>query len=137
MANLKISTWISKLIRLPKTLTIDLLDNTLNAVGDVIQGEDPEVQFPTSINSLSPRNLSTVALNKLPLPGRITFHSIIGDRGKCNTPDSSDGVVPYWSSHVSPVASEKIVPCNHSVPDSPEAAEELKRILKLHLSESN
>lgn len=133
MANLKISTWISRLIRLPKTLTVELLDTTLLAVGDVVQGESPEKHLPTSINSLSPGNRATVALNKLALPGDITFHSVIGDRGKCNTPDSSDGVVPYWSSHVTPVASEKIVPCNHSVPDSPEAALELKRILKLHL----
>jgi hypothetical protein len=41
--------------------------------------------------------------------------------------------VPYWSSHVAPVESELIVPCNHSVPDSLEAAQELRRILKAHL----
>jgi len=133
MANFKPAVWISRLIRLPKTLTVELLDTTLLAVGDVVQGDDPTKRFPTSINSLSPGNRATVALNKLPLPGRITFHSVIGDRGKGDTPNSSDGVVPYWSSHVAPVASEKIVPSSHSVPDNPEAAEELKRILKLHL----
>lgn len=133
MANLRISTWISRLIRLPKTLTVELLDATLETVGDVIQGDDPETQIPTSINSLSPGNRANLALNKLALPGDITFHSVIGDRGNCDTPDSSDGIVPYWSSHVTPAASEKIVPCNHSVPDNLEAAEELKRILKLHL----
>jgi hypothetical protein len=133
MATIGPAVWISKLIRLPKTLTVELLDNTLLAVGDMVQGEDPTKRLPTSINSLSPNNRNNIALNKLALPGKITFHSIIGDRGKGNTPDSSDGVVPYWSSHVSPVASEKIVPSNHSVPDNAEAAEELKRILKLHL----
>ena len=133
MASMQLSMWISKLIRLPKTVTIELLDTTLLAVNDVMQGEDPSKRIPTSINSLSPTAPTTVALNKLPLPKGITFHSIIGDRGKGNTPNSSDGVVPYWSSHVTPVASEKIVPSNHSVPDNPEAAEELKRILKLHL----
>jgi hypothetical protein len=137
MANLRVSTWISRLIRLPKTLTVELLDTTLVAVGDVVQGEDPTKRLPTSINSLSPGSPATVALNKLPLPEDITFHSVIGDRGKCNTPESSDGIVPYWSSHVAPVASEKIVPCNHSVPNNPEAAEELKRILKLHLESKN
>lgn len=133
MASMQLSMWISKLIRLPKTVTIELLDSTLQAVGDVIEGENPAKRLPTSINSLSPTARTTVALNKLPLPKDITFHSIIGDRGKGDTPNSSDGVVPYWSSHVTPVASEKIVPSNHSVPDSPEAAAELKRILKLHL----
>jgi triacylglycerol esterase/lipase EstA (alpha/beta hydrolase family) len=136
MANLRISTWISRLIRLPKTLTVELLDNTLLAVGDVVQGEDPAQRFPTSINSLSPNAKSTIALNRLPLPQGIEFHSIIGDRGKGDTPNSSDGVVPYWSSHISPVASECIVPFHHGVPDSPEAAEELKRILKRHLTSS-
>ena len=136
MASRQLSMWISKLIRLPKTVTIELLDSTLQAVGDVIDGETQPNLVPTSINSLSPTARTTVALNKLPLPKGVTFHSIIGDRGKGDTPDSSDGVVPYWSSHVTPVASEKIVPSNHSVPDSPEAAEELKRILKLHLGSS-
>ncbi len=137
MASMQLSMWFSKLIRLPKSVTIELLDTTLLAVSDVFQGEDPSKRIPTSINSLSPTAHTTVALNKLPLPENITFHSIIGDRGRGNTPDSSDGVVPYWSSHVRPVASEKIVPSNHSVPDNRQAAEELKRILKLHLQEQN
>ena len=79
----------------------------------------------------------TVALNELPIPAHIPAHSIIGDRGRGDTPDSSDGVVPFWSSHVTPAASEKIVPSNHSVPNCPEAAAELKRILKLHLQSKN
>jgi hypothetical protein len=107
------------------------------AAGDVLKGEAPADHLPTSINSLSPLDRSTKSLNKLPLPSNIVFHSIIGDRGKGDTPESSDGVVPYWSSHVAPVASEKIVPSNHSVPDNPEAAQELKRILKLHLENKN
>jgi hypothetical protein len=73
----------------------------------------------------------------LPLPKKITFHSVIGDRGKGGTPNSSDGVVPYWSSHVAPVASELIVASDHSVPNSLQASEELKRILKLHLKSKN
>ncbi|MCU0776531.1 MAG: hypothetical protein MUF86_02575 [Akkermansiaceae bacterium] len=135
LADMTVSMWISKLIRLPKTLTVELLDSTLLAVGDAVQGENPSKRMPTSINSLSPDNRATIALNQLPLPENIAAHSIIGDRGKGNTPESSDGVVPYWSSHVSPVVSEKIVPCNHGVPDCPVAAEELKRILKLHLKD--
>ena len=135
-ANWRISQWISRLIRLPKSLTVDLLSTTLLVMGDVIQGENPTPRLPTSISSLSPNNKANIALNKLPLPARITFHSIIGDRGKGDTPNSSDGVVPYESSHVSPVATELIVPSNHSVPDNPEAARELKRILQSHLQES-
>lgn len=137
MANLVFSNWISKLIKLPKTLTVDLLDATLVAVSDIAQGEDSKKHLPTSIDSLSEHASANIALNTLPLPKNITFHSIIGDRGKGDTPNSSDGVVPYWSSHIKPVASELIVPSNHSVPDNPQAAEELKRILKLHLKSKN
>jgi hypothetical protein len=137
MANLFFSNWISKLISLPKTLTVDLLDATLVAVGDIAQGGDASKHLPTSIDSLSQQAPATVALSNLPLPKNITFHSVIGDRGKGDTPNSSDGVVPYWSSHVKPVASELIVPSNHSVPDNSQAAEELKRILKLHLKSNH
>lgn len=136
-ADFRISLWFSRLIRLPKTLTVDLLDATLLAVGDVLQGEDPAQRLPTSINSLSPENQLTLALNQLALPGRVTCHSIIGDRGKGDTPNSSDGIVPYASSHVTPVASELIVPSNHSVQNNPAAIAELKRILLLHLMDKS
>lgn len=137
MANHRISTWIARLIRLPKTLTVDLLDATFQTMGDIAEGREISVHLPNSISSLSPANKTNIALGKLPLPERIEFHSLIGDRGKGNTPDSSDGVVPYWSSHLSPVRSERIVPSDHSVQNHPEAAEELKRILRLHLKETH
>jgi hypothetical protein len=133
MADLRLAVWFSRLIRLPKTLTVELLDNTLLAVGDIAQGEVPENPFSTSIGTLSPNNKATKILNTLPLPATTTFHSVIGDRGRGDTPDSSDGVVPYWSSHIEPVASEKIVPSRHSVQDNPATNAELKRILLLHL----
>ncbi len=133
LANLRISLLISRIIQLPKTLTVELLDSSLLAMGDVIIGDNPVKRMPTSINSLSPDNRMTVALNELPLPAHLPSHSIIGDRGRGDTPDSSDGIVPFWSSHVTPVASETIVPSNHAVPDNLEANSELKRILQLHL----
>lgn len=133
VANLRISVWLSRLIRLPKTLTVDLLDKTLTTMGDIVQGKDQANPLPTSINSLSPNDRANLGLDKLALPDRITFHSIVGDRGKGGIPNCSDGIVPYWSSHVAPVDSELIVPCNHGVPDNAEAAAELSRILKLHL----
>jgi hypothetical protein len=49
--------------------------------------------------------------------------------------DSSDGVVPYWSSHLAGAVSERIVPAQHvTACQNPETVEELKRILRLHLS---
>ncbi|MDE0834916.1 MAG: hypothetical protein OSA84_01030 [Akkermansiaceae bacterium] len=57
----------------------------------------------------------------------------MGDKGQGDTTESSDGVVPCWSSHVTPVASELIVSSNHSVPNNIEASDEIRRILLLHL----
>lgn len=47
---------------------------------------------------LSPRNPSFRLLDSQPI--EVPLHSIIGDRGKGDTPDSSDGVVEYWSSQL-------------------------------------
>jgi hypothetical protein len=62
----------------------------------------------------------------------VYYHSIIGDRGKGDTPESSDGVVDYWSSHLDGAESELIVPTDHRSYKDPGAVKELKRILRLH-----
>lgn len=69
------------------------------------------------------------AIERLPLSRRIPYHSIIGDRGRGDSPDSSDGVVPYWSSHLPSAVSEKIVPSGHGVNENPEGIAEIRRIL--------
>ncbi len=135
VAAFRAAVWISRLIRLPKNLTIELLDATVQGVNDALTGQQAQPAMPDSISSLSPKDKSNIALASMPLPKGIHFHSIIGDRGKGNSPESSDGIVPYWSSHVAPVDSELIVPSNHSVPDNEQASAELKRILKLHLKQ--
>ncbi|MGC1995675.1 MAG: alpha/beta fold hydrolase, partial [Pseudolabrys sp.] len=76
--------------------------------------EDPAVmklkRLPNSIDTLSPNDPFVKIMNALPLAKGVPYHSIIGDRGRGDTPHSSDGVVPYWSSHVGGAKSEKIVP---------------------------
>ena len=89
---------------------------------------------PNSIWGMSPK--SPLLLSLHPLPIEPPFHSIIGNRGldRIPLPDSSDGVVPYWSSHLAGAISERIVPAQHVVAcQNPETIEELKRILRLHL----
>jgi len=68
-------------------------------------------------------------IQALPLSRKIPYHSIIGDRGRGDTPNSSDGVVAYWSSHLDSAESEKIVPSNHGANENPEGIEEIRRIL--------
>jgi hypothetical protein len=87
---------------------------------------------PNSIDTLAPNNRFVVAINKIPITKGIPYHSIIGDRGRGDTPNSSDGVVPYWSSHLEGARSEKIVPCGHGSPHNPQAIAEVHRILELN-----
>jgi len=130
MADMRLAAWFSRLIRLPKTLTIELLDDTLQTVSHLSGGP---ANPGTSIGTLSPASPVNRVLASLPLPPGVTCHSVIGDRGHGNAPNSSDGVVPYWSSHIEPVASEKIVPAWHSVQDNAQTTAEIRRILLLHL----
>ena len=49
-----------------------------------------------------------------------------------NAPNSSDGVVPYWSSHMDGATSELIVPSGHGAHQNPQAIGEVRRILILN-----
>jgi hypothetical protein len=64
-------------------------------------------------------------------------NSIIGDRGRGDTPKSSDGVVPSWSSHLDTAQSERIVPTDHGAMNHPKAVEEVRRILLQQLRGDN
>jgi hypothetical protein len=88
--------------------------------------------MPTGINGLSPRSPVLLGLDTLPLDA--PYHSIVGDRGRGDTPNSSDGVVAYRSSHLTGAQSELIVPGPHGSYALPQTVLELKRILRLNLA---
>jgi pimeloyl-ACP methyl ester carboxylesterase len=107
------------------------------SVGQVIRENmkpDPAAlqlkRFPNSVDTLAPNNRFVVAINKIPITPGIPYNTIIGDRGRGDSPKSSDGVVPYWSSHMDNAQSEFIAPSNHGSPLNPEAIAEVHRILK-------
>ena len=60
-------------------------------------------------------------------------HTIAGDRGKGDTPNSSDGVVLFQSSHLDSAQSELMVLGPHGFFDLPQTVAEIQRILHLHL----
>jgi hypothetical protein len=91
-------------------------------------------RLPNSIDTLSPNDPFVKEMNTLPMTKRIPYHSIIGDRGRGDTPNSSDGVVPYWSSHLERAESEKIVPCGHGAEHSSQGIAEVLRILHEHVA---
>ena len=88
--------------------------------------------MPTGINGLSPRSPLLRGLDTLPI--HAPYHTIVGDRGRGDTPNSSDGVVAYWSSHLTGAQSELIVPGPHGSYALPQTVSELKRILRLNLA---
>jgi pimeloyl-ACP methyl ester carboxylesterase len=85
-----------------------------------------------SVDSLSPKSRFLSTMNTIPMTAGVPYHTIIGDRGRGDSPNSSDGVVPYWSSHLDDAKSEDIVPSNHSAHQNPQAIEDVLRILKTY-----
>jgi pimeloyl-ACP methyl ester carboxylesterase len=93
-------------------------------------------RMPNSVDTLEPNDRFVQAVNKLPIASDIPYHSIMGDRGRGDTPNSSDGIVPYWSSHLQGAQSELIVNSDHGAQYNPQAIQEVERILKKNLTTS-
>jgi len=125
----------SSLVRAPSTL--------LSAGNSVIkittfQSDDLKLKrMPNSVDTLAPNNRFVKAINTIPITSGIPYHTIMGDRGKGDAPNSSDGVVPYWSSHMAGAKSELIVPSAHSAHQNPQAIDEVRRILMLNARSSH
>jgi len=120
----------SMLVKTPiKLLTIG---NTIREAATADPAALQLKRLPNSVDTLAPNNRFVMAINKIPIAPGIPYHTIVGDRGKGDTPNSSDGVVAYWSSHLDGATGELIVPSNHSSPLNPEAIAEVHRILKLN-----
>lgn len=122
--------YFAKLVRLPATMA-DIRDAAISSVVD--PAARGITKFPNSMDTLRPNNYFVQEVNKFPIEEDVIYHTIAGDRGRGDAPNSSDGVVPYWSSHLDGAASEKIVPSGHSAHRNPEGIQEVRRILLLHL----
>ena len=95
------------LIQLPGTIVAQISSVATGTLQKDIGVKHP----PTGINGLSPRSPVLRGLDTLPI--HAPYHTIVGDRGRGDTPKSSDGVVAYWSSHLTGAESEIIVPGPH------------------------
>ncbi len=121
------------------------LPGSVDEVGDRImqtpEGElafDPQVfhkRVPNSIDLLSPSSRFLRAMQDVPFAPGVPYHSIIGIRNAADGPGSSDGVVPYASSHLETAVSEKLVASDHAAHKNAQAIAEVKRILWQHLRE--
>ena len=90
-----------------------------------------------SIEGLANGGLFADALAQFEIDPSVTYHSVMGDRGKNKEviEETSDGVVPYWSSHLDGAESELVVAKNHIVQDHPDCIAEVRRILLEHLGD--
>lgn len=85
-----------------------------------------------SVHSLSPEQPTLRILASLPFSKGTQVHSIIGNRGRSGPlEESSDGIVPYRSSHLEAARSEVIVPVGHRALQHPQTVAEIKRVLLL------
>lgn len=94
--------------------------------------------LPNSIDFLEPKNRFVTSLARIPLVKGVPYHSLLGDRGKGGNPNhvdpvSTDGIVPYWSSHLDGAQSELVIPSDHWTHRHPLGIAEIDRILHEHL----
>jgi len=128
MASGLIGTLASLIIRNP-TLSSQASQEMLR-VTNIREEELKPKRRANSVDSLSPKSCFLRAMNTIPMTPGVPYHTIIGDRGRGDSPNSSDGVVPYWSSHMNSARTEDIVPSNHMAHQNPEAIDDVLRILK-------
>jgi pimeloyl-ACP methyl ester carboxylesterase len=131
------TNWIGRIGVALVKLPVNMLKLGASVSQYVISGDSStqktnKLHVPTSIDTLSPKNRFVRTMNRLPIADHIPYHSIIGDRGRGDTPNSSDGVVAYWSSHLDGAQSEKIVPSGHPAHQNPQGMDEVDRILRLN-----
>lgn len=127
LALLPLARFFSSLVRLP---VAPLMKERRAVLANVREDVRAALVAPAnSIRFLRAKSPMLAAILKLPMREGVPYHSIIGDRGRGNSPNSSDGVVPYWSSHLDGAVSEKVVPSGHGANENPEGVAEMRRIL--------
>ena len=129
MASGGLGKFAISLINLPGQLATVMKDSLSS--GELLRLTGSSKRLPNSVWGLKPTNPALPVINKARIS--VPYHSIIGDRGKGDSPNSTDGVVAYWSSHLDGAQSEKIVPGPHGSCELPQTIAELDRILRLHL----
>lgn len=121
------------LVKLP----VSVLSTVTNSVRLVLGQDVPyDPDSMTGVGNLSDKDPIIRALIKAQISPKVTYYSIIGDNGEGKTIETStDGIVPYWSSHLEGAANEIIIPSGHSVQETPKAILQIRSILRTHLEE--
>lgn len=80
------------------------------------------------VENLSTKHPYFHALARHPID--VPFHSVISTRNKEDYLNGSDGVVPYWSAHLTGAKSETIIPYPHGCLEKPGSVQAVMTILK-------
>jgi pimeloyl-ACP methyl ester carboxylesterase len=95
---------------------------------------DDRERFTNGVDDLKYHSHILMTLSALPIAADVPYHSIIANFFPSTSPGQSwDGVVSYESAHIDGAASELIIRGPHTAHETPRAAEEVARILHLHL----
>jgi pimeloyl-ACP methyl ester carboxylesterase len=132
-ADKSLARFIAGLITLPVKIVSGVIEPAIQLLAPELKDKKQPIN---GIANLSAKDSFIVKAAGLPISPAVPYHSIIGN----HTPDlplaeSSDGIVPYSSSHLEGAVSEKVIASGHSVQETPEAILEIRRIMHLHLSE--
>lgn len=117
------------------------LSNDVRLAGERIMHESTATTMasrdhaPTAVQSLSAENPVLLAVDQIPIPTRIKYHSLIANRDAAGVTGGTDSIVPYSSSHLEGAVSETIIHSRHGCTRNPDAIREVERILILHLAE--
>ena len=132
-ADKSIARFIAGLITLPVKVVTGVIEPAVQLIAPELVGEKVPVN---GIANLSAKDDFIVNAARLPIAPGVTYHSIIGQDDMSEPlAESSDGIVPYSSSHLEGAASEKVIHSGHSVQETPEAILEIRRIMHEHLEE--
>jgi triacylglycerol esterase/lipase EstA (alpha/beta hydrolase family) len=123
---------VRRLVTLPRTFVEEVAaaaQSNPNAVSLKALGG-----IPTAVDNMRPGQRFVRTLSASPLAPGVIAHSIIAVRGKGLITAGNDGVVAYESAHLDGVASEKVVHSSHSTQSEPETIQEVRRILRAHVT---
>ncbi|MCP4177313.1 MAG: hypothetical protein GY756_06070 [bacterium] len=134
-------TWYSKLgarfVRIPKDvkdLSADVIDKITRKNENIINKNKQFNEYaPTGIGGLSPHNKFLKESVKMPIADNVKVHSIIGDTAEDSRKNGTDGIVPYWSSHLDDANSEIVIKSDHGAHTRHKATKEIIRILNEHI----
>jgi hypothetical protein len=121
---------LMSMVKLPGAM-LSAVTNTVRIMAGKDVPFNPDTM--TGVGNLSDKNPAIQALAKCEISPKVKYYSIIGDETDGPIEESTDGIVPYWSSHLPGAERELIIPSGHSVQETPKAILEIRAILKEHL----